>query len=322
MWAILLLACLASPAPAAAAAPLEIGLQCADVVCAGNATCIIKVSNGEPVCLGRTKKGTCPFTQLASCNEIQMMCMEDDDCPGRKICCQSDCDRVCMEPGEDLPKPGHCPSRFAFGPCVHECSEDGECPGSTKCCSTGCGRICSSPYLAKAGSCSVPSGGGGSCAIECSIDDECSGDLKCCSSGCGRSCQPPAGNHICPSGTSFFNKCNLCTCGSPREPVDCEKKACAREKPGYCPALYLHAAIKSEGCGTRCYDDEECSGESKCCDIAGCWPDLHAHSEREAGNLPGGGGQRPVRRVVRAGRRLPRLRQVLPHRLRQDLQAS
>ncbi|XP_043228022.1 balbiani ring protein 3-like isoform X2 [Amphibalanus amphitrite] len=269
MWSALLLVCLARLAQSSAAP--EIGLHCADAVCAGNATCFIKLSSGEPVCIGRTKVGTCPFTQLAGCDEVQMTCMSDDDCPGSKICCQKDCERVCMEPGEDVPKPGHCPSRFAFGPCVHECGQDGECPGSTKCCSTGCGKICSSPYLAKPGSCPVPSlGRGTSCSIECSIDDQCPGEHKCCSTGCGRACVPPSGEHICPRGTTFYNKCNKCTCSDVHEPVSCESNICAREKPGYCPARSDHPLLKQTGCGVRCYDDEDCEGEDKCCDVTGC----------------------------------------------------
>ena len=66
---------------------------------------------------GRSKSGTCPFTQLAGCNELQLNCMSDDDCPGTKICCQDGCERVCMEPGQSfgsmtLDEPGQCLYRF------------------------------------------------------------------------------------------------------------------------------------------------------------------------------------------------------------------
>ncbi|XP_037076249.1 balbiani ring protein 3-like [Pollicipes pollicipes] len=160
--------------------------------------------------------------------------------------------------GEDVPKPGHCPARFAFGPCTKECSEDGECPGANKCCDTGCGSVCSTPLLAP--------------------------------TAAARSCRAPSSEHICPKGTTFYNKCNKCTCGGEDEPVRCETNICTEEKPGFCPNKALHSKLRGRSCGPKCYGDDDCPRDSKCCDITGCGPICAPPAEDRPGICPAAEG--------------------------------
>ena len=84
----------------------------------------------------------------------------------------------------------------------------------------------SSSDVAKPGSCPAPQLKGASCTVQCSTDDHCPGGEKCCSNGCGRTCSAPSDEPLCPNGTTFYNKCNKCTCNDGN--VECETNICTK----------------------------------------------------------------------------------------------
>ena len=44
------------------------------------------------------------------------------------------------------------------------------------------------------------------------------------------------------------------------------------EKPDSCPNSAVLSKLKSRGCGTKCYGDDDCPADAKCCDAPGCGP--------------------------------------------------
>ncbi|XP_070549180.1 uncharacterized protein [Ptychodera flava] len=97
------------PAPGGSSVGICIEMCSGDADCTGNKKCC---SNGcghvcvspevEPI----VKDGVCPAgsgssrTSVVRCMQV---CESDQDCPGRKKCCQIGCDVICVDPVPDVP---------------------------------------------------------------------------------------------------------------------------------------------------------------------------------------------------------------------------
>ncbi|XP_070554198.1 balbiani ring protein 3-like isoform X2 [Ptychodera flava] len=229
-------------------------------------TCTVPVGLKELYIGLLPKFGQCPEIEDADAANCVEECSSDEECRGRKKCCDNGCGHVCLHPAVGkghgrrnkrsavgVPKKsGQCPvvPEGVLGSCHEECASDEECDGDEKCCSNGCGHVCTSPEpevigpMQKPGQCpAVEEGVAGICVHACSIDEECDGDQKCCSNGCGHVC-------VLPVLVSVDGK------GGGDEIVGLLPKA------GQCPAVEEGVAGI---CTELCSSDEECDGDEKCC---------------------------------------------------------
>ncbi|XP_077345432.1 uncharacterized protein LOC143989238 isoform X3 [Lithobates pipiens] len=254
--------------------------------------------------LPSVKSGTCP-APATSCGispsspRPKPLCMNDDDCPGKKKCCTPKCRQECIDPLPSV-KSGTCPApatSCGISPSSPRpkplCMNDDDCPGKKKCCTRKCRQECTDPLPSvKSGTCPAPAT---SCGISpssprpkplCMNDDDCPGKKKCCTPKCRQECIDPL-----PSVKSGTCPAPATSCGispsSPRpKPLcmnddDCpgKKKCCTRKcrqectdplpsvKPGTCPAPATSCGISPSSPRPKplCMNDDDCLGKQKCC---------------------------------------------------------
>ncbi|XP_043222862.1 uncharacterized protein LOC122382047 isoform X2 [Amphibalanus amphitrite] len=130
---------------------LDCGLQCVNAVQPSSCDKIVCARPGEecvdletgPTCIGHSKSGQCPFHGQFCSNRI-LVCREDTDCEGDKLCCNLGCHRLCVDPASKEQHLGFCPGAVARPPtrCGFQCQVDDDCSPELKCCDNACGKVC------------------------------------------------------------------------------------------------------------------------------------------------------------------------------------
>ncbi|XP_037088745.1 anthrax toxin receptor-like [Pollicipes pollicipes] len=131
---------------------INCGLQCVDAVVSPS-SCDEMVCNRPeeecvdletgPVCTAHSKPGQCPFHGQHCSNRI-LVCREDEQCEGAKLCCNLGCHRLCVDPATADGGRGLCPGAVSRPPtrCGQQCQQDEECSADQKCCENACGKVC------------------------------------------------------------------------------------------------------------------------------------------------------------------------------------